>query len=157
MPDMLVNLYNLPSAGELTGRLDKEGVRIIRAMTPNKRLVCDWIGKKFAAGWASECEAAFCHFPVSCFAAVKGDEIIGFACYDATMKGYFGPMGVDPDARERGVGTALLLNCLEAMKNEGYGYAVIGGAGPVDFYRKACGATVIDGSSPNIYTNLLRG
>ena len=32
----------------------------------------------------------------------------------------------------------------------------IGGAGPVEFYRKAVGATVIEGSVPGIYRNLLK-
>ena len=59
------------------------------------------------------------------------------------MRGFFGPTGVDPAYRGKGIGKALLLKCLEAMRNEGYGYAVIGGAGPVNFYEKCCGATVI--------------
>ncbi|MDY3286450.1 MAG: GNAT family N-acetyltransferase, partial [Eubacteriales bacterium] len=57
--------------------------------------------------------------------------------------------------RHAGIGTVLLLRCLRAMREDGYGYAIIGSAGPVDYYRKVCGATVIEGSSPGIYSDLI--
>ena len=41
------------------------------------------------------------------------------------------------------------------MRDEGYGYAIIGSAGPVDYYRKVCGAEVIEDSVPGIYENLI--
>jgi hypothetical protein len=37
------------------------------------------------------------------------------------------------------------------MRDEGYAYAVIGGVGPAEYYRRAIGATVIEGSTPGIY------
>ena len=33
---------------------------------------------------------------------------------------------------------------------------IIGGAGPIAFYEKHCGATVIDGSVPGIYRGMLK-
>jgi hypothetical protein len=56
-----------------------------------------------------------------------------------------------------GIGTALLLLTLDAMAAEGYAYAIIGAAGPADFYARAVGAVPIAGSTPVIYPNLLRG
>ena len=53
--------------------------------------------------------------------------------------------------RGRGIGKALVLAALHAMRAEGYAYAIIGWASSVDFYRKAVGATVIEGSEPGIY------
>jgi hypothetical protein len=38
----------------------------------------------------------------------------------------------------------------------GYAYAIIGGAGPTEFYAKECGATIIPNSVPGIYTDRLR-
>ena len=38
----------------------------------------------------------------------------------------------------------------------GYGYAIIGGVGPAEFYEKAVGATLIEGSEISIYENLIR-
>jgi hypothetical protein len=43
------------------------------------------------------------------------------------------------------------------MRAEGYGYAIIGWASSVDFYKKTVGAVVIEGSDPGIYpAKLLR-
>ena len=61
------------------------------------------------------------------------------------------------DARGQGLGRALLLASLWAMAEEGYGYAIIGGAvGSEEFYRKCCGATPIAGSEPGVYGSLYR-
>jgi predicted N-acetyltransferase YhbS len=79
--------------------------------------------------------------------------MIGFAAYDATCRNFFGPTAVDEKWQGKGIGKALLLAALHAMKNDGYAYAIIGGAGPVDFYKKALGAIEIEGSTPGIYAN----
>ena len=94
--------------------------------------------------------------PSSCFLALKDGEILGFACYDSTAKGFFGPTGVDLRYRGLGIGRALLLRTMEALFEAGYAYAVIGWAGPVEFYRKAVGATVIEDSEPGIYRGLVK-
>jgi predicted N-acetyltransferase YhbS len=78
------------------------------------------------------------------------EVLLGFACYDVASKGMFGPIGVREDYWRRGIGKALLLTCLHAMAMEGYAYAVIGSAGPAEFYAKTVGATVIAGSEPGI-------
>ena len=54
-------------------------------------------------------------------------------------------------------GIALLLATLHGMKDAGYGYGVIGGAGPVDFYKKCCGAIVIEDSTPGVYRWMVTG
>jgi GNAT superfamily N-acetyltransferase len=89
--------------------------------------------------------------PPSCFIGIEKDALIGFACYDCTRKNFFGPTGVTETSRGKGVGLALLLSCLHAMRDNGYAYAIIGGVGPAEYYAKAVGATLIEGSSPGIY------
>lgn len=157
MADMLVRLYNLPDSKALYDRLEAEGVRLIRPMTPNKEKVSRWIRERFGDGWANETETAFAHSPVSCFIAydVNEKKILGFAAYDCTAKDFFGPTGVDEAQRKRGIGGALLLKCLEAMREEGYGYAIIGSAGPKDYYTKMCGAQLLEDSTPGIYKDLI--
>ena len=86
---------------------------------------------------------AFANKPVSCFIATHEDKIVGFAAYECTRRNFFGPTGVAEEYRGRGIGTALLLACLYAMQDMGYVYAIIGGAGPVDFYKRVVGAIVI--------------
>jgi len=49
----------------------------------------------------------------------------------------------------------LLLECLRAMRELGYVYAIIGGVGPADFYAKCVGAVPIADSTPGIYADLL--
>lgn len=153
---MLVKLYQLPDSKALYDKLAANNIRIIRPMTPNKTKVVEWVREHFHDGWADEISAAFTKLPVSCFIAYDDVEkkILGFAGYDCTYKNFFGPTGVDETKRGLGIGGALCLRCMEAMRNEGYGYAVIGSAGPTDFYSKVCGATVIEDSVPGIYKEL---
>jgi GNAT superfamily N-acetyltransferase len=72
-------------------------------------------------------------------------QILGFACYDVVQmkKGVFGPMGTSLHYRQKGLGKALLHNCLSEMQRNGYAYAIIDNAGPLEFYESACGAVVI--------------
>jgi ribosomal protein S18 acetylase RimI-like enzyme len=155
MPDMLVKLYCLPRWDDLRARLAEQGVDIRRAIPPEKHHVVKWVRETFGAGWASETEVAFTNHPSSCFVAVADKRIIGFACHDATCKNFFGPTGVAESERGRGIGKALLLACLDAMAANGYGYAIIGAAGPVDFYSKTVSATPIDDSWPGIYRGMI--
>jgi ribosomal protein S18 acetylase RimI-like enzyme len=153
--DLLVKLYALEPRPDLDARLANAGVTVRRALPPELGLVTDWIKERFSAWWASEATVAFSRQPPSCFVAVKDGKLIGFACYDATARGFFGPTGVDEAARGDGVGHALLLASLLDMRAQGYGYGIIGGAGPVDFYVRSVGAIPIEGSVPGIYAGLL--
>ena len=94
--------------------------------------------------------------PVACFVAVRGSELLGFACYDTFAPNFFGPSGVIERARGRGIGRALLLAALTAQREAGYAYAIIGGVGPQSFYEKTVGAVPIEGSTPGAYAGLLR-
>jgi GNAT superfamily N-acetyltransferase len=154
---MLVRLYDIPEASTRVAALHQAGVDVRRAIAPEKHVVVSWVRQQFGEGWASECEVSFARLPISCFRAQRGQDVLGFACYDATAKAFFGPTGVLESERKQGIGTALLLITLHAMAAEGYAYAIIGGAGPAEFYAKAVGAVPIAGSTPGIYAGLLRG
>lgn len=156
MPDMLVKLYDLPEVGHLIKRLKEEGITIRAAMPYERDQVVAWVRATFGNGWANECKVAFTNQPVSCFIATENGTIIGFGCHECTCKDYFGPAGVTEQKRGHGIGEALLLSCLHAMAANGYAYAIIGGVGPADFYAKAVGATIIEGSIPGIYRDPLK-
>ncbi|OGR43728.1 MAG: GNAT family N-acetyltransferase [Elusimicrobia bacterium GWA2_61_42] len=156
MADLLVKLYDLPSSAALLAEQRARGVEIKRAIGPEKQAVVEWAEKKFSRAWASECDAALSAQPATCFIAVKDKQLAGFACYDSTSKGFFGPIGVDEAARAGGLGKALLVRTLEAMREAGYGYAIVGWAGPVDFFKKAVGAVVIEGSEPGVYKHMVK-
>jgi predicted N-acetyltransferase YhbS len=153
--DMLVKLYDLPDSRAAFTRLREAGIDLRRALAPEKHKVIAWIRKSFSEAWASEADVAFSRQPVACFIAIDRGKIVGFACHDATCLNFFGPTGVESAARNKGVGAALLFACLEDMRQAGYGYAIIGGVGPAEFYSKTVGAVAIEGSAPGIYRGLL--
>ena len=150
MPDMLVRLYALPE-----GRASRLGPDVRRAMAPERRIVVAWIEERFGVLWAGEAEAAFSSTPTRIHIALRNGELAGFACHDVTALGFFGPTGVDEAMRGRGLGEALLLESLSAMRAAGYAYAIIGGVGPAEFYARAVGAVEIADSTPGIYADML--
>jgi GNAT superfamily N-acetyltransferase len=87
---------------------------------------------------------------------VRDGHILGFACHDAIAPNFFGPEGVAANERGHGIGRALLLAALHALREQGYAYAIVGGVGPADFYAKCVGAMPIPGSTPGIYGGMLR-
>jgi ribosomal protein S18 acetylase RimI-like enzyme len=156
MPDLIVKLYELPDDRRLLAGLAAGGIMIRRAMSYEKFQVVDWVRDHFGKGWAGECDVAFANNPISCFIATADGGIAGFACYDSTMKNFFGPVGVAENYRDRDIGTALLLRCLHSMAAGGYAYAVIGGVDNVDFYAGTVNAVEIPGSSPGVYRDKLK-
>jgi len=157
MIDMLVRLYDPPASGECYRDVEAQGVRLRRARAFEKHIVGEWVEARFSRKWRSECAVAMARNPVSCWLATEGGKVLGFACYETTARGFFGPSGVDESARGRGIGKALLLKCLESMREMGYAYGVIGGVGPREFYQRSVGAVEIPGSDPGIYADLLPG
>jgi GNAT superfamily N-acetyltransferase len=155
MADMLVRLYELPDYSELVNKLHDGGVEIRRVLAPEVHLVPTWVAKHFSAPWAAECAQTVVQTPATCFIAVEHGALLGFACYNAVCPDFFGPTGVKESARGRGIGKALLWVCLRALADEGYGYAIIGWAGPTEFYKKAVGAEVIERSAPGVFRGIL--
>ncbi len=155
MMDMLVRLYDLPDIEEELRKLGGEGVLIRRPGAYERHLVVDWVGRNFSPKWVSEAKTAFSRQPISCLIATREKEILGFACYDVTARGFLGPMGVAEEARKSGLGTALLVSALRGLRELGHAYGIIGGVGPADFYARAVGAVPIEGSSPGIYVDIL--
>ncbi len=156
MADLLVRLYELPDVAQALKSLADAGVTVRRAMAYERQVVTDWVRSTFSPGWAAECESAFSGPPVTCYVATEGGSLLGFACYDCTCRGFFGPIGVDEGARNRGIGRGLLLACLRSMEEAGYGYAVVGGAASEEFYRGVVEVWEIPGSTPGVYRDRLR-
>ncbi len=154
--DMLVKLYNLSSKPELDAKLKEQGIVVKRAMPADKSRVVLFVKNNFNDVWAQECSYTFSAHPVTCLIAVAEKHVVGFACYDAAAKNFFGPVGVHEKWRARGVGEALLRSCLLSMKEDGFGYAVVGRVdGAEEFYRKTVQAAVIEDSFPGVYHNLI--
>ena len=152
---MLVRLYAIPSVEEALAACSARGVSIRGAIAPERPAVVEWVRARFASS-VVEVETAFAQVPVTCFIALRNDELLGFACYDVTCLNFFGPEGVAAPERGNGIGRALLLRALHAQRARGYAYAIIGGVGPAQFYERAVGAIPIPGSTPGIYAGFLR-
>ncbi len=152
MPDLLVNLLKLPSLDQLKD----ESINIRRARPFEITPVREFIGKNFSVAWADEVSVGFANKPVTVVIATRDRRVIGFAGYECTRKAFFGPTGVVESERGSGIGTALLIASLWGLRELGYVYGIIGGAGPVEFYERAVGAIVIPESAPGIYTDLLK-
>ena len=155
MTDMLVKLYELKDDWSFIADQESAGIALRKPIGPEKHALLDWVRGAFYEAWASEVDVAMSNSPRTCFVAVANGKFVGFACYDASALGYFGPVGVDPSYRGRGVGRALLLACLLDMKLRGYGYAIIGWAAAPDYYERMIGAMEIPDSSPGIWKTMV--
>jgi hypothetical protein len=151
MNDMLVKLYDIPDDWSFIGKMEEQEITVRKPIGPEHQLIVRWVKEKFNPAWSSETQNSLANRPVSCFVAIKDKKMIGFACYDATALGYFGPTGVQGGFRKKGVGRALLVACLLDMKLKGYGYAVIGGVGPAEYYKKTVNAVDIPDSTPGLW------
>lgn len=156
MPDMLVNLLKLPPADAVLNELADAGIVVRRAQPFEITPVMEFVEREFSVAWADEISVGFANKPVTVFIATFEGEVVGFAGYECTRRDFFGPTGVIEEMQSRGIGKALLLACLRGLRELGYVYAIIGRAGPVQFYESAVGAIVIPDSDPGIYTDLLK-
>ena len=156
--DMLVKLYDLPAVHAPDVKMVNARISILRPMPCDRTRIAAFIRETFSEVWANEFEKAMSNTPVSCFIAVdEKKRIVGFSCYDASCRNFFGPIGVTEECRGLHVGKELLLSALYAMREAGYGYAIIGWCEEKNrqFYRKACGAVEIPDSFPGVYRDSL--
>jgi predicted N-acetyltransferase YhbS len=156
MADLLVNLLKLPPLAPAVEGVAARGILVRRGNPYEQTPIRQFVEKEFSMGWADEISVAYARQPVALFVATKGPRILGFAAYECTRRAFLGPMGVAKSAREKGIGNALLLAAMWGLYEMGYVYGIIGGVGPVEFYRKTVGAIEIPDSTPGIYTNILR-
>ena len=115
-----------------------------RAQHGERERVLDFIAKNFGTAWRFEAARAFeAEEPTLMLAEVDGN-IAGFAAHEANNRGLgtFGPTGVAHAYRGRGIGRALLLASLADLRRLGYANAIIPWTDAIEFYHRACGASV---------------
>ena len=112
----------------------------IRVSSKSRERVLAFIETEFGRIWRFEASNAGNNL---FFVEVNG-VIAGFAAHDANNRGlgFFGPTGVARAHRGRGLGGRLLHASLADLRRLGYERAIIPWTDALDFYRKACGATV---------------
>jgi predicted N-acetyltransferase YhbS len=131
-----VDLAAPVAAGAAPGALD-----IRRAARDDETGLHELLDAEWPA-WAAEAGAALANSPPTLFIARREARVVGFAAWDANNRGtgWFGPMGVAPDERHKGVGRALLQSCLDDMRRQGHDAAVIAWADNEAFYARCAGA-----------------
>jgi GNAT superfamily N-acetyltransferase len=148
MRDLLVPLYDLPDRPE-----PPDDVMVDRPAACCASGLLEIIGGEFGSGWRSEAGVCILRTPPTMVAAfdTADGQPLGFCCWDAAALGFLGPVGVFDGHRGKGLGRVLVLSCLHRMRQQGYGYAVVGGAGPEGFFESVCDARPIAGSSGSVY------
>jgi len=138
--DMIVSLkdYFLPP-------ITKNNITFRKAAQCDASDLLPFVKQEFGIGWLESIRHGFLQKNIPIFIAIERQEIVGFACYDVVRrkKGLFGPMGTTSSKRNQKIGSTLLHFCLDEMKEIGFEYAIIGEAGPIEFYEKVCNAVVI--------------
>ncbi|WP_136699734.1 GNAT family N-acetyltransferase [Bacillus fungorum] len=118
-----------------------------KASSSDFEKLASFVNEEFGERWLHSIEYGFRTYKenLPIYIAEQERVIVGFACYDVVRgkKGLFGPMGTAKQKRVKGVGKQLLHCSLHSMKQEGYEYAIIGQAGPVEFYERCCNAKII--------------
>ncbi|MEJ2384792.1 MAG: GNAT family N-acetyltransferase [Xanthomonadales bacterium] len=132
--------FDTADAERIAGR---DGIRFHRAGDADDAGLMELLRGNWPT-WVPEVRAALQNRPASLYVAVRGDDVLAFAAFDANNRGtgWFGPMGTAPTARRRGIGHVLLFRCLADMAAQGHRYATIPWVDPVDFYRQCAGAAV---------------
>lgn len=137
--NMIVNLNN-------NFNIDcTEDVYIRKVNGSDKDMVREFVLKNFYERWTNTIDYGLSLTDIPIYIATINDNIVGFAGYNISKqrKGYFGPLGVLREFRDRKIGQALLNSCLLEMKYLDYRTCIIGNASSIEFYEKSCGAKII--------------
>ncbi len=136
--NLTVDLSELSEVPEAPG-----GYEIRRAVGTDREDVMAFLETRWKA-WIPEISNAFGNDPISLHVALCNGQVVAFSGYDCNNvgTGWFGPMGTDESARGSGLGSILLLRCLDDLKRQGLAEATIPWVGPIGFYSRYAGAVV---------------
>ncbi len=76
MADMLVKLYNIPNSYEIEKKLSEEGIKIKKALAPDRSRIIDFSRACAKEDYSDEVTAAFSNNPITCYIATKEKKII---------------------------------------------------------------------------------
>jgi hypothetical protein len=120
----LVKLFAFEEDFSLYDRLLEKGIRIKRVLPCDTAALQEFIRDNFSKTWAYEVLPAIARG--SCFVAVRGRDIVGFGCTEATARSFVGPCGTLDEVRGLGIYRALCQRCFRYLIEHGYKYAIVG-------------------------------
>jgi mycothiol synthase len=125
----------------LVERAAAAGYEVRRVGRGERDVLLHVAAEAFAPAWAFELGRAMDQDPPAVFAAFRDGHPVAFAAHDANNSGlgWFGPAGTLTAHRGRGLGEALLVQCLLDVRDKPEG-GVIAWIGPRHFYEGAAGA-----------------
>ncbi len=116
--------FRVPEAiAERAERLRAEGIEVRPARLSDIVPVLDFVQRHFTWDWHREASGVFADLfagdprQVSMLVAVQGGRVLGYAEHRGER---FGPFGVDPGLRSRGIGRVLLAATLGEMLKKNY-------------------------------------
>jgi mycothiol synthase len=112
-----------PPILDTAAQLAEQGIEVRQAEPSDIVPVLDFVGQHFSWDWVREASEVFGELfagdprQVNLLVARHGDEVVGYAQHRAER---FGPFGVNPMLRSRGIGRVLLARTLVEMLKRGY-------------------------------------
>jgi len=138
----LSRLYVPSRVASLAEKLRRDGVEIVELREESEELG-RWVEERFSPFWRIEAEMGLKAEDGGVLVAKMGSRIAGFSVYGALRPDFFGPIGVDPELRGRGIGTVLLFETLKRMRGEGVRIATIPWTTHLFFYTQLPGVVGI--------------
>jgi mycothiol synthase len=112
-----------PPIADTAAQLAEQGIEMRQAEPSDIVPVLDFVGQHFSWDWVREASEVFGELfagdprQVNLLVARHDDEVVGYAQHRAER---FGPFGVNPRLRSRGIGRVLLARTLVEMLKRGY-------------------------------------
>lgn len=123
--------------GRDEARLKREGIAVRRARYEDRPALKKWLRRLFPQ-WLDVPGAITREGKQSVHVVHRGRKLIAFS---ASSGGGFGPIGVEPRYRWKGLGKVLLLRCLADVRDRGHRKALIGWAN-FPFYARSISAPI---------------
>lgn len=118
------------------------GYTLRRADSRDRSMLTTTIEASFSAGWAFEVGRALDRSPAGVHIALtSAGQLAAFSAHGGNNHGlgWFGPAGTLDEHRGKGLGAALLIDCLLDIARAGHDTATIAWIGPRDFYDRVAG------------------
>jgi GNAT superfamily N-acetyltransferase len=132
---------NIRADGVVRPLPEVAGYEVRRATTGDEPGLLEWVAHTFHPVWSFEVGRALAGPRRAVHVALQDGAFVAFAAADGNNQGlgWFGPAGTAAAHRGKKLGEALLLRCLDDVRDLPEG-GVIAWIGPKAFYARACGA-----------------
>ncbi|KAA3658637.1 MAG: GNAT family N-acetyltransferase [Calditrichaeota bacterium] len=124
--------------------LAEEEIAIRRGTAADEKKLADFLQNSNSFAIYPELKKALLQNPASIYFAHDDKNIMALAAHNTNnyKTGWFGPMVIKDDYRDRNITPVLLFRCLRDIKERGHRLAMIPWVDDIAFYLEHCGARV---------------